>query len=122
MKSVQLSEHKLLSKPNDICINDNDYHPDDKMVELITKRIGCNLPWSKVKVESVEDCSHESDFDRYLDMVFKHQMDIMNIPKKCHFDTWIISHSEEYSNESKEASVVFDMLSTEGQVITLVDV
>ena len=86
------------------------------MIELITEKIGCKLPWSRIQVGSMRNCSSESDYDKYLDTIFTHQIEILNIPKKCSFDSWIMSHVEDYSEESNKTSIVLDLLSTEGEV------
>ena len=116
MKALKLSENKVLSKSKEVCIGNRNYNPDQKMIELITEAIRCQLPWSKIPNGSMKNCSSESDYDKYLKTVFKHQIDILNNPKKCVFDSWTMSHLEDNSREGNETSIILDLMATEGQV------
>ena len=97
------------------CMPNDEYNPDNEMVKVISNKAGCNLPWSKIKIQSLEDCKLESDFNKYLDGILKYQKDIIEIPRKCKFNIWTLSQFEDLSGEGN-ASVVFDMMVTEGQV------
>ena len=118
LKSIQLTEHYIMSKSNNECNNVKDYRPDDKMIELISQKIGCKLPWSRLEIESLKNCQHESDFNKYLESILNFQTDILNIPKKCHYDTWTFSHLEDFSKESNMTSIMLSLVATEGQVST----
>ena len=116
MKTLELTENKVLSKSNQMCIDNRDHNPDQKMIELITEKIGCQLPWSQNPVGPIKNCTIESDYDEYFKSIFNHQKEISNIPKKCIFDTLVTSHLEDSSKEGNETSILLDLTVTEGQV------
>ena len=118
MKGLHITEHNVLSRSNNDCVKDRDYKPDIKMMQLITKKIGCNLPWSRLPGGLMKNCSNESDYNKYLKAIFQYQKEILDIPKKCTFDTWTISHLEDYFEEKNETSILLDLMATEGQVHT----
>ena len=58
------------------------------MIELISKNISCSLPWSSFKVQGLDECKSEADFENYLKALYELQSHFKNIEKKCSFKSW----------------------------------
>ena len=90
------------------------------MTSLITTKIKCNLPWSNLQMDHFEDCKTEEEFENYLKEIIEEQEAIEQIPKKCRYKIWTLTHWREVSRDGN-TSVTIDLLSTRGQVCTYSD-
>ena len=116
-KLLQLTEKEVISSPNAECNDDKEYNPDREMTSLITKKIKCNLPWSNLQMDQLDDCKTEEEFENYLKEIIEKQEAIERIPKKCQYKIWSLTHWGEGSKDGN-TSVTIDLLSTRGQVCT----
>ena len=58
------------------------------MTKLISQKINCLLPWSSFKIQGLEECKTETDFDNYLTALDDLQDAFKEIGKKCYFKSW----------------------------------
>ena len=91
-KLLQLTEKEVISSPNAECNHNKEYNPDREMASLITKKIKCNLPWSNLQMDQLDDCKTEEEFENYLKEIIDEQKAIDRIPKKCHYKMWTLRH------------------------------
>ena len=66
-------------------------------------------------MNSFNECSLESDYEKYLKGLLIHQEEIESIPLKCTEAIWTHTQFEDFAVESN-TSIVLDMIITEGQV------
>ena len=114
-KLLQLTEKEIISRPEEKCTNDPNYDPDKEMTSLIHRKLKCNLPWTKLKIEGLEDCHTENQFGAYLKKIMEQQEAIQRIPKKCRFKVWSQTPWGDSSSEGN-TSLTIDLLVFEGQV------
>ena len=88
------------------------------MTALITRKIKCNLPWSSVSMVQFEDCKTEEDYENYLKTIIEEQDAIENIPMKCRYKIWRMTHWSDKSWDANITSVYADIILTKGQVCT----
>ena len=117
-KTLEITEHEDISKPEDESIKDENYSPDDKMVEMVSKSIGCNLPWNQFKVKTLADCTSESDFQKYLNAITKLHTQFLQIPPKCHYKTWMYSQFMDSPIKSNFTTLAIELTSYNGKVNT----
>ena len=119
-KLLQLTEKEVISRPNAECNDDKEYNPDREMTSLITKKIQCNLPWSNLKMDQFDNCKTEEEFENYLKEIIEEQDAIEQIPKKCRYKIWTLTHWGKVSRDGNtgNTSLTIDLLSTRGQVCT----
>ena len=86
------------------------------MTALITRKIKCNLPWSSVRIIQFEDCKTEEDYENYLKSIIEEQDAIEEIPVKCRYKIWSMTHYADESREGNITSVRADLFFTKGQV------
>jgi len=68
-------------------------------------------------MDHFEDCKTEEEFENYLKEIIEEQEAIEQIPKKCRYKIWTLTHWREVSRDGN-TSVTIDLLSTRGQVCT----
>ena len=67
------------------CNPSEDYIPDKDIEEIVIRQVGCNLPWSHLKLDGLKTCTSEVDFDNYFTELEKSQEKIMTKSKKCKY-------------------------------------
>ena len=83
------------------CNPSEDYIPDKDIEEIVIRQVGCNLPWSHLKLDGLKTCTSEVDFDNYFAELEKSQEKIMTKSKKCKYIAW---HALHYDDETFEGN------------------
>ena len=65
-----------------------------------------------------EDCKTEEDYENYLKTIIEEQDAIENIPMKCRYKIWRMTHWSDKSWDANITSVYADLILTKGQVST----
>ena len=81
-KMLEMTEKKHISK----CSEDQEYYPDDVEMDLVSKKINCSVPWSRLKTSNLKPCRSKNQFENYLQALKEIQME--EIPLKCKYKTW----------------------------------
>ena len=81
------------------CNPHEEYIPDKEIEELVMAQTGCNLPWSKFKLDNLGTCQSEEDFENYFNVLEKSQGEIKSKPKKCKYIAWLAAHYDDYTVE-----------------------
>ena len=115
MRLLQLTERSYKSKTGDRCIEEN-YDPDQAIMNLITKAINCTVPWSKSKSKGIKECQTKVDFRRYLLMIYKEQRKIKQVPKKCKHKTWTPMQYSQKSTEGQGSEVILELVMIDSKV------
>ena len=113
---LHLTEKSFISKPGARCIDRAGYNPDKEIMKLITKKINCSLPWSKLETEGFNECKSEDDFERYLLAIVDSQSEIRQVPKKCKYKTWTPLKNSDRSSESEKSEVIFELALIDSKV------
>ena len=104
-----MTEKTCISKEIAKCVKDKSYNPDRAIMKQITEQINCSLPWSQFKLEGMEDCKSENDFEFYLSTIVKLQSKIKKVPKKCTFKTWTPLPYSKSSTDGKDTLIVIEL-------------
>ena len=111
-----MTEKTSISKEEEKCMKGKGFSPDWVIMKLLTEKINCSLPWSTYKVEGMNDCKTEIEFERYLATILKLQRKIEKIPKKCTYKTWTPFPYSESSTDSKDPWVVIELVMINSKV------
>ena len=116
-KILQWTVTEKISKKGDECIVDKDYSPDRSMMTILTSRVGCNLPWSSVRIPGFEACTH-FEHEQYLTEAVELQNEISKIPNKCSYNSWnaLPFEEETVSSETNSTFLYAALFSDSGKV------
>ena len=109
----------MISKPDAKCKDDPNYKPDQEMTALLSKSLGCNLPWNNLKLDGINDCETEEDFELYLKEIMKQQEVFKGIAKKCQYKVWSTTHWRKVAwreDGNSDTMITIGLIITEGQV------
>ena len=118
MKTLQWTVKELVSNSVSKCNGYHNYNPDEEMMEAITLKSGCNLPWSKFSIDRFNHCSAPKDYRKYLIELRKLQENIQLFHKKCKYDTWKASPLYETHHNQNNATGISLIISMDGQKVS----
>ena len=114
-KTVRRTERVMIPSVSTNCQDDPFYEADTVMVDLITEKVGCIVPWSNNK-HNTKVCKTKADFQRYLEENKKLQQDLLSM-EKCNHSVWTISHYDDMLIESNDSIVDLQFIASTKKVI-----
>ena len=114
---MQWTITEKISKEGDECIIDKDYNPDNAMMAILTDKVGCNLPWSRVQLSRLKVCNDPKHFEKYLNKAVEFQNEISKVSKKCTFSSWnALPFEETIYSENNTTFLYASLFSDSGKV------
>ena len=102
------------------CTNQEGFNPDEEMTKLISEHINCSLPWSSFKIEGLNECKVESDFDHYLKALEDLQDAFKEIVMKCKYKSWQLFPIIEIPIDGNgTTSIAYDVIWSKEDSITI---
>ena len=99
-------------------MNQEGFNPDEEMEKMILEHINCSLPWSSYKVQELQECKTETDFNNYLIALQDLQKKLKRVDKKCSYKTWKLFPISEQTLDGN-TSINFQVVLTSEDSITI---
>ena len=99
-------------------MNQEGFNPDKEMEKMILEHINCSLPWSSYKVQELQECKTETDFNNYLIALQDLQKKLKRVDKKCSYKTWKLFPISEQTLDGN-TSINFQVVLTSEDSITI---